>query len=106
MLASAGRPVCNLQPLRNGLCLQLPRFHATTGAKTQQPYLVPGMLRMPCFADTTSQAIAWHSFRVCSIIRHHGPSFHAGHYTVLVRECSSSDFVLDDAEATEKSDDA
>ena len=94
--------LCALAATPQWLCLQLPRFHATTGAKTQQPYLVPGMLRMPCFADATSQAVAWHSFRVCSIIRHHGPTFHAGHYTVLVRESSSSDFVLDDAEAPKK----
>ena len=94
--------LCALAATPKWLCLQLPRFHATTGEKTQQPYLVPGMLRMPCFADTTSQAVVWHSFRVCSIIRHHGTTFHAGHYTVLVRDNSSSDFVLDDAKAPKK----
>ena len=77
------------------LCLQLPRFDACEGIKTHQPYIVPGMLNMPTFVDAASQAITWHSYRVCAIIRHHGATFCAGHYTVMVR--GSSDFILDDA---------
>ena len=50
---------------------------------------------MPVFVDAASQAIAWRSYQVHSIIRHHGATFCAGHYTVMVR--GSSDFILDDA---------
>ena len=77
------------------LCLQLPRFDMHSGAKTHHPYVVPGTLDMPVFADAASQAVVWRSYKVHSIIRHHGATFCAGHYTVMVR--GSSDFILDDA---------
>ena len=88
--------LCALVVTPPWLSLQLPRFNAETGAKTQQPYIVPGMLRLPVFAGSATQAVAWCQYEVCSIIRHHGPTFRAGHYTVLVR--GDTDFMLDDDE--------
>ena len=86
--------LCALVVTPPWLSLQLPRFNATTGAKTHQPYVVPGMLRLPIFVDAASQAVVWHAYAVHSIIRHHGATFHAGHYTVMAR--GRSDFILDD----------
>ncbi|CAE7703500.1 Pol [Symbiodinium necroappetens] len=86
--------LCALVVTPPWLSLQLPRFNADTGEKTQQPYIVPGMLRLPVFAEADTQAVAWCNYEVHSIIRHHGPTFRAGHYTVLVR--GDTDFLLDD----------
>ena len=86
--------LCALTAAHSWLSLQLPRFNADTGEKTHQPYIVPRTLRLPTFVDATSQAIERHEYFVYSIIRHHGATFHAGHYTVLVR--GSADFLLDD----------
>ena len=86
--------LCALTAAHLWFSLQLPRFNAATGDKTHQPYAVPGTLSLPTFVDATSQAIERHEYFVHSIIRHHGATFRAGHYTVLVR--GSEDFLLDD----------
>ena len=78
------------------LHIQLPRFQYEREniIKLHHPFLLPGELQFPVFQDATSMSVAWRSYQVAAIIRHHGDNPRSGHYTVLVRDCS--DFVLDD----------